>query len=219
MKNPERFGIADVKENKIIRIMEKPKNPPTNLAVTGIYFLTPKIFDIFSRLKPSWRNELEITDALQMMLEEGNKINFEMITDYWKDTGTPEDIIHANSIILQNMKPYFNGEKNSATINGNIMVGTETKLDDNVVISGPVIIGDNCSIESNTRIGPNTSIGNSCSLVDCDLENCIVMPNCVITGKIKIRNSIIASNSRIKINEKNNDEKVLLLGEGTQVIL
>ena len=219
VENPEQFGIADVKENKIVKIMEKPKNPPTNLAVTGIYFLTPKIFEIFSRLKPSSRNELEITDALQMMLEEGNKINFEIISDYWKDTGTPEDIIHANSIILQNMKPYFNGEKNSATINGNIMVGTETKLDDNVVISGPVIIGDNCSIESNTRIGPNTSIGNSCSLVDCDLENCIVMPNCVITGKIKIRNSIIASNSRIKINEKNNDEKVLLLGEGTQVIL
>jgi len=105
VENPERFGIADVKENKIIRIMEKPKNPPTNLAVTGIYFLTPKIFDIFSRLKPSWRNELEITDALQMMLEEGNKINFEMITDYWKDTGTPDDIIHANSEVLKNMKP------------------------------------------------------------------------------------------------------------------
>ena len=96
VENPEQFGIADVKENKIVKIMEKPKNPPTNLAVTGIYFLTPKIFDIFSRLKPSWRDELEITDALQMMLEEKNRVDFEMITDYWKDTGTPGDIIHAN---------------------------------------------------------------------------------------------------------------------------
>ena len=109
--NPKQFGIADVKENKIIKIMEKPKNPPTNLAVTGIYFLTSKIFDIFSRLKPSWRNELEITDALQMMLEEKNKVSFEMITDYWKDTGTPDDIIHANGEVLKNMKPYFFGEK------------------------------------------------------------------------------------------------------------
>jgi len=77
VNNPERFGIADVKGGKITKIIDKPKNPPTNLAVTGIYFLTPKIFDIFSRLKPSRRNELEITDSLQMMLEEGNKINFE----------------------------------------------------------------------------------------------------------------------------------------------
>ena len=89
--------------------MEKPKNPPTNLAVTGIYFLTPKFFKIFSKLKPSWRNELEITDALQIMLDEQNKISFEMITDYWKDTGTPNDIIHANAEILKNMKPYFLG--------------------------------------------------------------------------------------------------------------
>ncbi len=81
--------------------MEKPKEPPTNLAVTGIYFLTPKIFDIIERLKPSWRNELEITDALQMLLEEGNKITYDIITDYWKDTGTPEDIINANKEILK----------------------------------------------------------------------------------------------------------------------
>ena len=94
--NPSRFGIAEVKENKIIKIVEKPKDPPSNLAVTGIYFLTSKIFDVIQRLKPSWRNELEITDALHMLLRENNKITYDMITDYWKDTGTPEDIIHAN---------------------------------------------------------------------------------------------------------------------------
>ena len=79
--NPTRFGIADVKDGKILKIMEKPKKPPTNLAVTGIYFLTPKIFDVIDRLKPSGRNELEITDALQMLLEENHNISYNIITD------------------------------------------------------------------------------------------------------------------------------------------
>ena len=79
--------------------------------MTGIYFLTTKIFDVFSRLKPSWRNELEITDALQIMLEEKGMIDYEMITDYWKDTGTPNDIIHANGEVLKNLKSYFLGTK------------------------------------------------------------------------------------------------------------
>ena len=111
VNNPSRFGIADLKDEKIQKIMEKPKNPPTNLAVTGIYFLTEKIFNVIDRLKPSGRNELEITDALQMLLEENQNINYYTITDYWKDTGTPEDVIHANGQVLDNLQPYFFGKK------------------------------------------------------------------------------------------------------------
>ena len=107
--------------------MEKPKDPPTNLAVTGIYLLTPTIFDIIARLKPSWRNEYEITDALQMLLQEQYKITYHMVTDYWKDTGTPHDIIHANQVILSAMTPYFEGKKEgNSDITGNVMVDLGT---------------------------------------------------------------------------------------------
>ena len=99
--NPSRFGIADVKNEKILKITEKPKNPTSNLAVTGIYLLTPVIFDVIDNLKPSWRNELEITDALDDLLKKNNNISFEKITNYWKDTGTPEDILHANGEIIK----------------------------------------------------------------------------------------------------------------------
>jgi glucose-1-phosphate thymidylyltransferase len=213
---PSRFGIADMRDGKITKIMEKPQNPPTNLAVTGIYFLTPKIFEIIDRLKPSWRNELEITDALQMLLEEGNKITYHTITDYWKDTGTPDDIIHANKAILQSMKPYFHGKKDDVHVTGNVMVGANTQIH-NSKIDGPVIIGDNCVIDR-VNIGPNTSIGDDTKLSYCNISDSIIMSNCILSGKLKIRKSIIAANSNI-ILEDDSDEKVFLLGEGTRITL
>ncbi len=219
VNNPDRFGIADVRENKIVHIIEKPKNPPSNLAVTGIYFLTPNIFDVFARLKPSWRNELEITDALQMMLEEKNIIDYEMITDYWKDTGTPDDIIHANGEVLKNMKSYNNGQiDDTVELKNNIMISSGTKIHHNSKIIGPCIIGENCQIGPNVILGPNVSLGNDSILSDCNIENSILMTNCSITSKIKIKNSILASNSKITIDE-NNDQKTFLLGEGTVISL
>ena len=215
--NPTRFGIADLKNGKISKIIEKPKNPPTNFAVTGIYFLTPKIFDIIDRLKPSWRNELEITDALQMLLEENLKISYHIITDYWKDTGTPEDIINANKAILEKQKSYFLGYKDdSVLLSDNVLVGKDTKILGTSKIEGPVIIGKNCII-NNTRIGPNSSIGDNSQIVQSNIENSIIMSDCTISSPVKIRNSIISSNSKIKSNSK--DEKIFLLGEGTQIFL
>jgi glucose-1-phosphate thymidylyltransferase len=214
--NPSRFGIADVKDGKIIKIMEKPKIPPTNLAVTGIYFLTPKIFEIIERLKPSWRNELEITDALQMLLEEGNKITYDSITDYWKDTGTPEDIINANKEILKNMSPSFKGEKESdVEIIGNVIVDSGTIIKNKCKILGPVIIGKNCIIEENASIGPNASIGNNTKISKSNIQNSIIMENCEIITNKKIKDSIISSNS--KIHESNVEYALLLLGEGTNI--
>ena len=220
VENPSRFGIADVENGKITKIMEKPKVPPTNLAVTGIYFLTQKIFDVIERLKPSGRNELEITDALQMLLEENHNVSFNMITDYWKDTGTPDDIIHANEQVLKNMQPYFFGKKeNDVYVNGKLVVGKDTLIKNGSSITGPVLIGKNCVIEPNTIIGPNTSIGDNSILSGCDISNSIIMSGCKIECNAKIRQSIISTNSHITQNKKNDKEQVFLIGEGTKITL
>jgi len=219
VSNPSQFGIAEIKDNKIIKITEKPKNPPTNLAVTGIYFLTPYIFEIIKKLKPSWRNELEIADALQMLVEEEKEIIYGMITDFWKDTGTPNDIIEANRIILENMTGSFQGKKEEKVIlEGKVMVGEGTIIKNGVKIIGPTIIGKNCIIENDTVIGENTSIGDNSHLSYCTISNSIIMSNCTIEGKLDIKNSIIASNSKI-IKEQNENSKKFLLGEGTQISL
>jgi len=215
--NPSRFGIADIQNGQIKKIIEKPKNPPTNLAVTGIYFLTPIIFDIIKRLKPSWRNELEITDALDMLLNEKHSISYKMITDYWKDTGTPEDIINANKTILENMVPEFKGKKDSTVlIEGNVSIGNQTCISDQVKINGPVIIGNKCNISGNAIIGPNTSIGNECNILGGTIQDSIIMNNCKIEKNVNLRNSIISSNSTIAQNNIKN-EQVFLVGEGTKV--
>ena len=195
--NPSQFGIADIDGNHIKKIMEKPKEPPTNLAVIGVYLLTEKIFDVISRLKPSWRNELEITDALQMLLEEGNKISFEIITNYWKDTGTIEDIIDANKTLLEKMI-----SKSSKKEHVNEIIGKTSQVENDVKIIEPILIGENCKIGKNVNLGPNVSIGNNCNIQNCTIENSIIMDDCEIIGPIEISKSIIPYNSKIIKNIK-----------------
>ena len=210
--NPSRFGIANVKNEKIVKIIEKPKNPESDLAVTGIYLLTPKIFQIIDDLKPSWRNELEITDALDNLLKDNDNIGYEKITDYWKDTGTPEDILHANGEIIAKHPEYIRRHNS-----GKIILGNNCEIDSNVKIEGPVIIGDNCKILSKATIGPNVSIGNNSIISVSLIENSIIMDNCKINSTTEIKNSIIANNSEIE--DVTGSAKVFLLGEGSKISL
>ena len=192
--NPSRFGIADVENEKIVKITEKPKKPTSNLAVTGIYLLTPLIFEVIDNLKPSWRNELEITDALDNLLKQNDNISYETITDYWKDTGTPEDILNANRQVLEHICNQTGGN--------------------------PSIIGKNCKIDESASIGPNVSIGdNTIISSDVVIENSIIMSGCKIDGSLNIKDSIISANCHLHGNNKDKTKKVFLLGEGTKITL
>jgi len=192
--NPSRFGIADVENEKIVKITEKPKKPTSNLAVTGIYLLTPLIFEVIDNLKPSWRNELEITDALDNLLKQNDNIGYETITDYWKDTGTPEDILNANRQVLEHICNQTGGN--------------------------PSIIGKNCKIDESASIGPNVSIGDNTIISSgVVIENSIIMSGCKIDGGLNIKDSIISANCHLHGNNKDKTKKIFLLGEGTKIKL
>ncbi len=216
---PERFGIAELDKNnpnKIKKIMEKPNNSLSNLAVIGIYFFTPKIFDIIDTLKPSRRNEFEITDALDMLIKNGDKIEYDTITGWWKDTGTPEDIIHANKLILDSIGTQDQFLINSdAKIKDQIIIGKNTYISPKSIIIGPVIIGDNCTLDS-TKIGPYTSIGDNCTIKKCKIESSIVMQDCKIDTAVEIYDSIIASGSEI-VSTKVSKKCQFLLGERSHI--
>jgi len=206
--NPSRFGIADIENKKIVKITEKPKNPTSNLAVTGIYLLTSKLFDIIDRLKPSWRNELEITDALDNLLKQNSNIGYETITDYWKDTGTPEDIINANAQVLEHI------------CNQRYIVDKSTTIGSDRCVITPSIIGKNCKIDKDAQIGPNASIGdNTIISSDVVIENSIIMSGCKIDGGLNIKDSIISANCSLHGNNKDKTKKLFLLGEGTKIKL
>jgi len=192
--NPSRFGIADIENRKIVKITEKPKKPTSNLAVTGIYLLTPLVFEVIDNLKPSWRNELEITDALDDLLKQNDNVGYETITDYWKDTGTPEDILNANRQVLERICNQTGGN--------------------------PSIIGKNCKIDESALIGPNVSIGDD-TIISSDvvIENSIIMSGCKIDGGLNIKDSIISANCHLHGNNKDKTKKVFLLGEGTKITL
>jgi len=219
---PQRFGVAELDKDdpsKIKKIMEKPKDPPSNLAVIGIYFLTTKIFDIIDKLKPSWRGELEITEALQLLMDNGNKIEYDTVTGWWKDTGTPEDIIHANKLVLDSI-----GTENQflidvdSKIQDGIVIGKNTQVSRDSFITGHVIIGKNCKIGPAVRLGPYVSVGDNCTLKNCNIENSIIMSDCKIDSKIDFSSSIIAHGSEI---EDNNTPKKheFLLGERSHLKL
>ena len=206
--NPSRFGIADVENEKIIKITEKPKKPTSNLAVTGIYLLTPQIFEVIDNLKPSWRNELEITDALDNLLKQNDNIGYETITDYWKDTGTPEDILNANRQVLEHIS------------NQTCIIDKSTNIESSDSIITPSIIGKNCKIDESAQIGPNVSIGDD-TIISSDvvIENSIIMSGCKIDGGLNIKDSIISANCHLHGNNKDKTKKVFLLGEGTKITL
>lgn len=217
--NPSQFGIADVKDNQIVKIVEKPKNSSSNLAVTGIYFLTSYIFEVIKKIKPSWRNELEIADALQLLIVEKKKLSYEIITDFWKDTGTPKDIIEANKKVLENMTEFQRGVIHEGVIiSGKVIINEGTVIKKGVRITGPVIIGKNCIIDNNSEIKGNTSIGDNSQINGCIISDSIIMSNCKLEGKFEMKNSIIGSNSKILKNQNTDDTK-FLLGEGSQITI
>jgi glucose-1-phosphate thymidylyltransferase len=188
--------------------------------VTGIYLLTPEIFQIIDNLKPSWRNELEITDALDNLLKQNDNIGYETITDYWKDTGTPEDILNANRQVLEHLCGAEDDNPNAVAIIERSSIVEMTYVDGGLPLRRPCIIGKNCKIDESASIGPNVSMGdNTVISSDVVIENSIIMSGCKIDGGLNIKDSIISANCHLHGNNKDKTKKVFLLGEGSKISL
>jgi len=222
VKDPQRFGVAEFDENKrLVRLVEKPKVPPSNYALTGIYFFTPVIFEAIKELKPSWRGELEITDAIQLLLSKGYNVGYNFVTGWWKDTGTPEDILEANRLILDELEPEMKGSvEDEASIQGRVSVGENSVIESGALIRGPAIIGENTRIAKGVYIGPYSSMGNNVTIKRGEVENSIIMDNCVIDVDERIVDSLIAPHSQIVSDDRNKPKgRRFILGERSKVEL
>ena len=220
VKEPQRYGVAELNEKgEVIRTVEKPQHPKSDLAVIGIYLFKPSIFPIIKGLKPSWRNELEITDAISGLIDAGYRVDAHIVDGWWKDTGKPEDILEANHLILDDLKPYNKGNvERNAKISGRVAIGDGTVVKEGSFIKGPAIIGKNCEIGPNTYIGPYTAIGDNSVITGTEIESSIVMKGTKITSGKKIVDSLIGANSVISSNERKLPKGIrLVLGENSTI--
>lgn len=222
VRNPKHFGVAKFDEKgKLTGLVEKPKQPPSKYALTGIYFFKPIIFEMINQLKPSRRGELEITEAIQLLLENRYKVSYRVVKGWWKDTGTPEDILEANRLLLDELKPQRKGTiENSNSTQGRVSIGENSIIKQGALIRGPTIIGENTVIEANVYIGPYTSVGNSVKISRGEIENSVIMDNCLIDVNERIIDSLIAPYSKIVSTGNNKPRGIrFILGERSQVEL
>ena len=222
VKDPSRFGVARLDEhNKLVELEEKPKKPATNLALTGIYFLKPIIFEMIEKLRPSGRNELEITEALQSLLRNGARVNYHIVEGWWKDTGTPEDILESNRLVLDDLQPKIKGHvEDDGSIQGRVSVGRGSRIASGATIRGPSIIGEEAVLESGVYVGPYTSIGNHVLIKRGEIEDSIVMDHCTIDIPQRITSSIIGQHTTITSTDHNSPKGLrLTLGENCQLNL
>jgi glucose-1-phosphate thymidylyltransferase len=220
--DPSRFGIAVVDGEKIIKVIEKPKEPPSNLAISGVYLFRPSIFDAIGRIKPSNRNELEITDAIQELIDSGSKVTPYRLTGWFIDAGKPDPIITANQLVLEQL-PYTPPLDESSgklfgkcDVSHRVVLGENTQVIDSV-IRGPVIIGNNTIIK-NSYIGPYTSIGNDVHVESSEIEASIVMNSCQIKDiSGRIDRSLLADNAQVISSQRMPLTYRFVLAENTYV--
>ncbi|MBU1167229.1 glucose-1-phosphate thymidylyltransferase [Patescibacteria group bacterium] len=197
--DPERFGVPEIDDNgRIIRVVEKPSNPKSPFAVTGIYVYDNKIFEAVKNLKPSPRGELEISDAHQYLIDHGYKVGYEEITGWWKDTGKPGDLLEGNQLLLSDIQRDLDGVTSDpyVQIQGKVNIGKNSKILGRSYIRGPVTIGEGVIIRD-SYVGPFTSIGNKTEISGAEVEHSIILDEADITCKKRIVDSIVGLNATV----------------------
>ncbi len=222
VKDPSRFGVATLDgHGTLVSLQEKPKEPKSNLALTGIYLFRPAIFEMIGKLNPSWRNELEITEAIQLLLKQGKRVSYHIVEGWWKDTGTPEDILESNRLILDDLQPRKEGGvEEGGFIQGRVAIGENSKIGKGAIVRGPSIIGRDTIIESGVYVGPYTSIGNHVTIKRGEIEDSIIMDYCEVDVPHRLISSIIGQHTIISSADHNSPKGFkLTLGENCQLSL
>ncbi|MEW6605834.1 MAG: glucose-1-phosphate thymidylyltransferase [bacterium] len=218
VEHPEQFGVAELDENgKIKRLVEKPKQPKSNLALVGVYLFDSNIFNAVNSIKPSWRNELEITDAIQYLVEQNFDVQPHIITGWWKDTGKLEDMLEANRIILETLQHKIEGfVDNNSNIEGKVVIEEQAQVI-NSTIRGPVIIGQGTKI-INSYVGPFTSIYYNVNIRNSEIEHSIILENTSISDiGVRIEDTLVGKDVEIIKSQHKPKAYRFMLGDGSKV--
>jgi len=219
--NPSAFGVARVDENgTVLELIEKPKVPPSNLALVGVYFFSKIIHQAIAYIKPSARGELEITDAIQCLISQKKQVLACQLEGWWLDTGKKDDLLEANRLILDtSLQTSIRGQIDAQSqVIGRVQIGFDSKLI-NCTVRGPVIIGDNCHLE-NCFIGPYTSIADKSVLIDTEIEHSVVLAGAKISGiHQRIIDSLIGQRAQVTLAPRRPKALRFMIGDDCQIEL
>ena len=195
--DPQMFGVAELENGRVVRLIEKPKEPKSDLALVGVYMFSPAVFDSVKAIRPSFRNELEITDAIQNLIDRGLEVRPHIVDGWWKDTGKLDDMLEANRLILDTIARRIEGSVDAESrVEGKVIIEAGAVIERSVV-RGPAIIGARARI-INAYIGPFTSIMNDVEIRDSEVEHSIILEGSTISNLVsRVEDSLIGKNVRI----------------------
>jgi glucose-1-phosphate thymidylyltransferase len=194
--DPQNYGVAELEGDRVVRLVEKPADPATDLALVGVYMFTAGIHDAARAIEPSDRGELEITDAIQYLVDAGRRVEPHIVRGWWKDTGRLEDMLEANRLVLDRIEPRVEGELLDAQCDGRVVVEAGARLE-RTTVRGPAIIGAGARI-TDAYIGPYTSIGEGCVISDAEVEHSILLEGSQVTNlEGRMESSLLGRNVKI----------------------
>jgi glucose-1-phosphate thymidylyltransferase len=218
VSDPRSFGVAELDEatGQVKSLEEKPRHPKSDLVLVGVYLFTPAIHEAVASLKPSWRGELEITEAIQWLLDNGRAVNSTTITGYWKDTGNVTDMLEVNRLVLESLEPSLGGTvSDDSEIIGRVVVEEGASVTSSRIV-GPAIIGAGSTV-TGSYIGPFTAIDEGCSIDDSEIEYSIVLSRASISGTRRIEASLIGHHAEVTPAPRVPRAHRLVLGDHSKV--
>ena len=214
--DPEHFGVAELDGERVVALAEKPANPKTNLALVGVYMFTAGIHDAARAIKPSARGELEITDAIQYLVDSGKRVEPHIVQGWWKDTGRLEDMLEANRLILDTIDERVDGELIDSQIDGRVVIEAGAKLE-RAMVRGPAIIGAGAHL-IDCYIGPYTAIGDDCVIERAEVEHSILLAGSSVRGLDgRMESSLLGRNVHIGRSDRQPKAYRFMVGDNSEI--
>ena len=217
--DPTQFGVAALgPDGEVVRLVEKPQNPPSNLALAGVYLFDDRVHEAVASIAPSGRGELEITDAIQWLIDHGHRVTHEVLEGWWIDTGKKDPLLECNRVVLETLAPRVEGTVDTGSaIEGRVVVEAGAEIVNSRVL-GPAIIGAGTRLE-NSYVGPFSSVAEDCHIVNSELEHSVVLPRCRIVDVPRLTDSLIGRDTEVTRSARRPRALRLMLGDHSVVEL